>query len=68
VKAREGKLARLNPSVCYETIRTRGREGFEIAGRSVESAEVFPNPEASGVDGFTFTVRQAAFAKMRKLP
>jgi hypothetical protein len=58
----------LNPSVCYETIRIRRREGFEIAGRSVEPAEVYPNPEAWGVDGFTFTVREAAFAKMRKLP
>jgi len=42
-----------NPSVCYEVIRIRGREGFQIGGRFVEAAEVYPNSEAWGVDGFT---------------
>src|SRR5438445_10032825 len=33
----------LNPSVCYEVIRIHRREGFEIDGRFVEAAEVYPN-------------------------
>lgn len=31
------------PSVCYEVIRIRRREGFEIGGRWVPPAEVYPN-------------------------
>jgi hypothetical protein len=57
-----------DPAVCYDVIRIRQCEGFQIGGRFVESAEIYPNSEAWGVDGFTFTVREAAFAKMRKLP
>ncbi len=56
-----------NPSVCYEIIRIRRREGFEIAGRFVKPAEVYPNSEAWGVNGFTLTDKQAAFAKLREL-
>ena len=56
-----------NPSVCYEIIRIRRREGFEIAGRFVKPAEVYPNSEAWGTDGFTLTDKQAAFAKVREL-
>ena len=56
-----------NPSVCYEIIRIRRREGFEIAGRFVEPAVVYPNSEAWGVDGFTLTDKEAAFAKVREL-
>jgi hypothetical protein len=52
-----------NPSVCYEAIRIRRREGFQIGGRFVEPAEVYPNSEAWGVDGFTFTDRDKAWAK-----
>src|SRR5690349_15131744 len=44
-----------SPSVCYEVVRIRQREGFEIDGRFVEAAEVYPNSDAWGVDGFTFT-------------
>jgi hypothetical protein len=55
------------PSVCYEVIRIRRREGFEIGGRFVEPAEVYPNSEAWGVDGFTLTDRDAAFEKLREL-
>ena len=54
-----------NPSVCYEVIRIRRREAFQIEGRFVEPAEVYPNSEAWGVDGFTFTDKEAAFAKLR---
>ena len=55
------------PSVCYEVIRIRHREGFEIGGRWVPPAEVYPNSEAWGVDGFTVTDREAAFAKLREI-
>jgi hypothetical protein len=53
--------------VCFEVIRIRCREGFEIGGRFVEAAELYPNSEAWGVDGFTLTDRDAAFAKLRAL-
>jgi hypothetical protein len=56
-----------NPSVAYEVIRIRRRDGFEIGGRFVEPAEVYPNWEAWGVDGFTLTNRDAAFAKLSEL-
>lgn len=52
-----------DPSVCYEVIRIRRREGFVIGGRFVEPAEIYPNSEAWGVDGFTFTNRNKAWAK-----
>ena len=55
------------PSVCYEVVRIRRREGFQIANKFVEPAEVYPRSESWGVDGFTFTDREAAFAKLREL-
>jgi hypothetical protein len=55
-----------NPSVCYEVVRIRRREGFKIGGRFVEAGEVYPNSEAWGTDGFTLTDRGAAFAKLRE--
>jgi hypothetical protein len=73
--AREGKAAIYeqtwsgchNPSVCYEVIRIRRRDGFHIGGRFVEPAEVYPNSEAWGTDGFTLTDKDAASAKLHKL-
>ena len=56
-----------DPSLCYEVIRIRRREGFWIDGRSVEPAEVYPNSEAWGVDGFTIVRKEQAFAKLRGL-
>jgi len=56
-----------NPSVCYEVIRIRRREGFEIGGRWVEAAEFYPRPESWGEGGFTLTDKDAAFAKLRQL-
>ncbi len=56
-----------NPSVSYEVIRIRRREGFQINGRFVESAEVYPNAEAWGVDGWTVLTRDAAFEKLREI-
>lgn len=55
------------PSPCWEVIRIRCREGFRIGGRFVEAAEVYPNSEAWGVDGFTFTDKDPAFARLRAL-
>jgi hypothetical protein len=46
-----------------ELIRVRRREGFQIGSRFVEPAEVYPNSEAWGIDGFTFTDRNKAWAK-----
>jgi len=55
------------PSVCYEVIRIRRREGFQIGLRHVEPAEIYPKAEAWGVDGFSLTNRDAAFAKLCEL-
>ena len=55
------------PSVCYEIIRIRRRDGFQINGRFVEPAEIYPKADAWGVDGFTLTDRDAAFAKLREM-
>ena len=56
-----------DPSVCYEVIRIRRRDGFQIDGRLVEPAEVYPRSGAWGVDGFTLTDKDAAFAKLREV-
>ena len=56
-----------DPSVCYEVIRIRRRDGFEIGGRFVEPAEIYPNSEDWGVRGFTFIDKEAAFAKLRAI-
>ena len=54
-------------SAAFEVIRIKRRDGFEIGGRFVEPAEVYPNCEAWGVHGFTFTDRDAAFVKLREI-
>ena len=55
------------PSVCYEVIRIRRREGFQIGGRFVEAAELYPRSEAWGTDGFTLTDKDTAFVKLCEL-
>ena len=55
------------PNVCYEVIRIRRREAFQIDGRLVEPAEVYPSSRVWGVDGFTLTDKDAAFAKLREV-
>jgi hypothetical protein len=73
--AREGNAAiyeqsccgRSNSNVCYEIIRVKRREGFEINGRFVEPAEVYPRSESWGMDGFTLTEKEAAFRKFREI-
>jgi hypothetical protein len=56
-----------DPSIAYEVIRIRRREGFQIGGRFVEPAKVYPRSELWGVDGFTFTNRNEAFAKLSEI-
>ena len=56
-----------NPSVSYEVIRIRRRDGFHIGGRFVEPAEIYPNSESWGTDGFTLSDKDAAFAKLREV-
>jgi hypothetical protein len=57
----------MEPSGCYEVIRIRCRERFQIGDKSVEPSEVYPNSEAWGGDGFTFTDKDTAFKKLRTL-
>jgi hypothetical protein len=56
-----------NPSISYEVIRIRRREGFLIGERFIEPAEVYPNSEAWGVDGFTVQHMEAAFRKLLEM-
>ena len=73
--AREGNAAMYeqtwvgcsNPSISYEVIRIRRRDGFYIGNRFVEPAEVYPNSEAWGTGGFTLTDKDTAFAKLREM-
>jgi hypothetical protein len=50
-------------AVCFEVIHIRRREGFQIGGRFVEPAEVYPPSKLWGTDGFTFTNSNKAWAK-----
>ena len=52
-----------DPAVCYEVIWIRRRDGFQIGEKFIEPYEVYPNSDACGVDGFTFTDRNKAFEK-----
>jgi hypothetical protein len=54
-------------SVCYDVIRIKQREGFEINGRFIEAAEIYPRSEAWGVNGWTLVSRDAAFQKLREM-
>jgi hypothetical protein len=56
-----------DPSVCYEVVSIRRRERFHIDGRVVEPAEVYPNSDAWGADGFTLADKGAAFSKLREV-
>ena len=55
------------PSPSYEVIRIRRREGFRIGTRFVEPAEVHPASKLWGVDGFTLTDRNKAWAKFSEI-
>ena len=54
-------------SAAFELIHVRRREGFQIGEKFVEAYEVYPNAKSWGVDGFTLTDKDAAFAKLREL-
>jgi hypothetical protein len=56
-----------DPSVCYEVIRIRRRKGFQIDGRLVAPAEVYPSSGAWGVDGWTLQNKESAFHKLREI-
>lgn len=56
-----------DPGDCYEVVRIRRRGGFQIDGRLVEPAEIYPKAAAWGADGFTFTDKDAAFEKLRQI-
>jgi len=55
------------PSVCYEVIRIRRRDGFQISEKVIEPYEVYPNSDAWGVDGFTFADRNKALDKFLEI-
>jgi hypothetical protein len=55
------------PSVCYEIVRIRRREGFQIDGRFVEPAEVYPSSGAWGVDGWTVRDKESALQKLQEI-
>jgi len=54
-------------SAAFEVVRIKRRQGFQIGARFVEPAEVYPNSEAWGVDGWTTQDKQAAFHKFREV-
>jgi hypothetical protein len=56
-----------DPAVCFEVIRVRRRDGFQIGGRFVAPAEVYPRREQWGELGWTFCNKEAAFAKLREI-
>ena len=52
---------------CYEVIRIRRSSARQIAGVTLAPAEMYPPPESWGKYGFTFTDKDAAFAKMKEV-
>jgi len=54
-------------SAVFEVVRIKRRQGFEIDGRFVQPAEVYPASKLWGTDGFTLTDRDAAFGKLSEL-
>jgi hypothetical protein len=55
-----------DPAICFEVILVKRREIFEIDGRFVQPAETYPASKLWGKDGFTFSDKDAAFAKLRE--
>jgi hypothetical protein len=56
-----------NPTICYEVIRVRYRDRFQIGEKVVEAYEVYPRTDSWGVDGFTVADKDAAFTKLREI-
>ena len=52
---------------CYEVIRIRRSPARQIAGVTLAPAEGYPPPESWGKYGFTFTDKDAAFAKLKEV-
>jgi|SRR5262249_22038485 len=59
-------LSCAEPSRHYEVVRIRRRDGFQIGGRFVEPAEVYPPSDLWGFYGFTLTDKNKAWAKFLK--
>jgi hypothetical protein len=55
------------PSVAFEVVCIRRHNGKEIKGQWFEPSELYPSSTEWGKYGFTFTDRDAAFAKLREL-
>jgi len=53
-------------AVGFEVVRVRRRDRFQISEKFIEPYEVYPNSDAWGLDGFTFTDRNKAFGKFLK--
>jgi hypothetical protein len=51
-------------SAAFEIVRIKRRQGFEIGGRFIPPAEVYPRSEQWGELGWTFCNKDAAFAKL----
>ena len=71
---REGDVAiyeqrwRDSENVCYEVVRIRRHEAKTFPdGKFSPAREAYPSSAAWGVDGFTLTDRDAAFAKLREI-
>jgi len=56
-----------NANPCYEVIRIRRSSARQIGGVKLAAAEMYPPPESWGKYGFTFTDKDAAFAKMKEV-
>jgi len=56
------------PEFCaFEVLRIRQRDGFSIAGKWIEAAEIYPSSESWGVDGFTCPDKEAAYRKLKEI-
>ena len=56
-----------NAKPCYELIRIRRSSARQIAGVTLAPAEMYPPSESWGKYGFTFTDKDAAFAKVKEV-
>jgi len=56
-----------NSSICYEVIRIRRRECFQIGGRLIQAAEIYPRSEDWGIHGWTVQDKERAFRKLRQI-
>ena len=54
-------------NIWFEVICIRRHSGKEIKGQWVEPSEFYPSSSEWGKYGFTFTHKDAAFAKLREL-